>query len=83
MPPRILLLVYFGIGCLVASTIMWKNWLGLKEDASIAYVLFDTIGIVTSWGIFLVLFVVLTPFVWLIERWPMKNIDDWTKSQYD
>ena len=83
MSPRILLLLYLGIGCLFASVILWKNWLGFKDDASLSFVTFDAIGIVVSWGMFLGLFIALAPFAWLSERWPMKNIDDWTKSQYD
>ncbi len=77
------MMIYLGIGCLVASVILWKNWFSFKEEASVIFITFDALGIVASWGMFLGLFVILAPFAWLIERWPMKNIDDWTKSQYD
>ena len=83
MSPRVLLLIYLGIGCLIASVILWKNWFNFKDDASVVFVASEAFGIAASWGMFLGLFIALAPFAWLSERWPMKNIDDWTKSQYD
>ena len=83
MSPRLLFLIYLGVGCLISSVAMWQNWLSLRDDAHIAIIVIDALTLAVSWGLWAGLFIVLAPFAWLIDRWPMKNIDDWTNAQYD
>ncbi len=83
MLPEVLVLVYFGIGCLIASVSLWRNELGYRDDASVVAMFLDAILVAVSWGMILVWFAFMVPFIWLSERWPLKNIDEWNRSQYD
>jgi hypothetical protein len=80
-------LLYLSIGCLIASVILWKNWIDLKENANVVVVTFDALYITVCWGVYAGLLISLFVGVSLIDfleaRWPFKNISGWWQSQYD
>ncbi len=76
-------MIYIGIGFIISAVILWVNVLGLKDKAHIVVYIYSILFVVTTWGFWVVMFMVVSIIDFLITRWPMERVTTWWSDQFD